>query len=138
MDASSISRGFNSLFNTSMALLPAREDIYMAVPRLIARLPPPLDSLVGLLSSPKSVIAHQTQAMANASSVFPSAVTNFTQSSSPLPTPPPFAAQGFLSSFSQIMSTHRYSNIDGIFSYLASKWAIATFIIVGTCKLALV
>lgn len=103
----------------------------MVLPRLIARLPIPLGNVFQMMHLPASSIAEATQSIANATSTLASATSNASRSLGSLPTASQAVDSGFLSSISHIMNTHRYSNIDGIFSYLASKWAIATFVIVS-------
>lgn len=111
----------------------------MAGPRLvqkaIAQLPEPLSSLFEMIRLPGSVIADAT-ATSLENNTLASSTTSFAQNTSiagasAMATSTPELAEGFLASLSQILGLKKLSNLDGVFSYLFSRWAVSTFLIVG-------
>jgi len=111
----------------------------MAGPRLvqkaIAQLPEPLSSFFDMIRLPGSVIADAT-ATSLENNTLASSTTSVAQNAtaagaSAIASSTPDLAEGFLASLSQTLGIRRLSNLDGVFSYLFSRWAVSTFLIVG-------
>lgn len=124
--------------NASSGLLPSAGDLLMVGPRLvqkaIAQLPEPLSSFFDMVRLPGSVIADAT-ANALEDKTIAATATSFAQNAtaagaSAMASSTPEVAEGFLASISQIFGLHKLGNLDGVFSYLFSRWALSTFAIV--------
>jgi len=127
-----------TLRDAANVMVPSAGELLMAGPRLvqkaIAHLPEPFTSFFDMLRLPGTVIADATSTAVSNSTVSPT-ITSFTQSatavgSSPLASVTPEMAEGFLATLSQNFGLHKLSNLDGVFSYLFSRWALSTFGIV--------
>lgn len=130
-----------SLRNASLALLPSPADLLFAVPRFARKassfallyLPEQLDGLFSIARNSGTVIADATKT---------SLSRNMTlMTSTPAMLRPPVASQTsipdaaeagstVLSSIYESFSLDGLRNFDSVFSYLASRWAIATFFVV--------
>lgn len=116
----------SALTNVS-SLLPSPADLLMAVPRLLSKagaLGEHIDSVFGRLRSGGSIIAEPTVAnLTNATSATP--LSKFIQESASAAAQAGAAAQEDMNLFQAL------KNLGSFFSYMTSKWAIATFSIVS-------
>jgi hypothetical protein len=118
-----------SALTNASSFLPSPADILMAVPRLLSRVSAwgeHLDSLLDKVRAPGSVIAQPTLANAtNATFATTSGAAKFVQESMTAA-----AAAGLHEDMSLFQAL---KNVGTFFSYITSKWAIATFTIVSIC-----
>jgi len=136
----------SSIYNTTVSLLPSAADLVLALPRLAQRagslvlslLPEEIDSFFSLAKDSGSIIADATTSGSLGSNSSLSATLDALNASiTPAPSSPPqwlpspsAAAGGFFSTLTENMSWQNLASFDSIFSYLASRWAVATFVIV--------
>jgi len=138
-----------SVYNTTASLLPSAADLVLALPRLAQRagslvlslLPEQVDSFFSLAKDSGPIIADATTSGSLGNNNSLSATLDaFNATITPAPGSPPqwlpspsAATAGFLTTLTEGMSWQNLASFDSIFSYLASRWAVATFIIVGNC-----
>jgi hypothetical protein len=133
-----------SFYNATVSLLPSPADLALALPRLAQRAGSlvlgllEVDSILSLVRDSGSVIADATPAETSKLNRTISAAVDALNASITSPpgsvptwTQAPPAKAGFMATLTEGMSWQRISNFDSIFSYLASRWAIATFVIVS-------
>lgn len=120
-------------------LAPSSMDLLLAVPRLAQRagsfalfyIPEQFDSLLGKVRSPGSVIPEATTSSSINSTVITSAGL-FAQSSTASWDVAMSTARRVAEESSNLFSLENIRNFGGIFSYITSRWALTTFIIVRT------
>lgn len=115
-------------------------DFLLAVPRLAQRagsfallyIPEQLDGLLGKVRAPGSVIPEATTSSSANSSLATSAGA-FVQSSNASWDMAMSTARRVAEESGNIFSLENIRNFGGIFSYITSKWALTTFVIVSPC-----
>ena len=116
----------SALTNVS-SFLPSPADLLMAVPRLLSKagaLGEHIDSVFGRLRSGGSIIAEPTVAnLTNATSA--TTLSKFIQESASAAAQAGSAVQEDMNLFQAL------KNLGSFFSYMTSKWAIATFSVVS-------
>ncbi len=126
----------NSLLNSTASLAPSAMDLFMAVPRLAQRagsfaflyMPEHLDNLIGKMRQGGSVIAEATsEAVLNATEI--TKPGTLAESSGIAPATSATSASNS-SGASSVFSFQHIRNLGGIFSYMTSRWALATFAVV--------
>ena len=129
-------------FNASLPFLPSPNDLVLALPRLAKRassfalgyLPDQFDTFFSLARGPGSIIADATSRTSrqNNFTMIPSPSRTMAAAATTAPTSQASAAaNSFFGAAGELFSWQNLSNLDGIFSYLASRWAIATLLIVS-------
>jgi len=132
-----------SFYNTSVSLLPSPADLALALPRLAQRagtlvlglLAEDVNNLLSVVKYPFSTADATTSGATaiNQTLGITKDMLNATITSAPsnIPTwvPAEPVKEGFLATLTSGLNWQRLGGFDGIFSYLASRWAVSTFII---------
>jgi len=135
--------GTTSFYNASSAFLPSPADLVLALPRLAQRagtlvfglLAEDVNNLISVVKYPFSTADATTYGAAaiNHTAAVTNDLLNATITSAPasIPTwvPREPVKEGFLATLTTRISWERLGGFDGIFSYLASRWSVSTFII---------
>lgn len=126
----------HSTFTNATSFLPSPADLLLVVPRLLSKagaIGEHIDSVFGRIRSGGSVIAEPTAANLTNATVATTA-GKFVQESAAAAA----AASAAASSPEDIGMFQALKNVGSFFSYITSKWAIATFTIVSlslhTCR----
>lgn len=133
----------DSFYNTSLSILPSPADLALALPRLAQRagtlvfglLAEDVNNILAVVKYPFSTADATTSGMTvmNQTIAASKDMLNATITSAPesiptwVPTEP--VKEGFIATLTSGISLQRLGGFDGIFSYLASRWAVSTFII---------
>ena len=139
LEAMAALEGYATSIRNGSSFLPSATDLLFAVPRLAQRagsfalfyLPDQLDEMFSIVRSPGSSIADATAATSTHNLTTMTSTASFLQV--PMATGVAVSAtdgQGFFSFLKSAFSLQRLSNLDSVFSYLASRWAVSTFFIV--------
>jgi len=135
--------GSGSFYNTSLSLIPSPADLALALPRLAQRagtlvlglLAEDVNNLLSVVKYPFSTAGATTSGMTaiNQTLGLTKDMLNATITSAPTSVPTWVPAEpvkeGFIATLTSGISWQRLGGFDGIFSYLASRWAVSTFII---------
>lgn len=132
----------SALLNATSAVIPSPVDLLMALPRLARRagsflvyLPEQFDGLLSMARNSGSVIADPTsKSMEINSTTITSLATSVVQTLSDAqstPTPTSVPRNGLSATIVQGFNLQAFNNLDGVFSYIASRWAISTFLVVS-------